>query len=133
MATEAFDHVGILVPDFAAISAVSKAMRWPLELIDRVPEGSQMAAAVVTIGRVRLEFLRPTGTGGRVSSQLANGGGGVHHVAVAVTDAAASLVELGAAGAKLRDSVPRAGIEDTKIGFVDIGGVLLEVVEHRAR
>ena len=133
MEEQGFDHVGILVRDFADISALCEAMGWPLEIVDRVPEGSRMEAAIVTVGGVNLEFLRPTGPGGRVSAELAGGRGGVHHIAITVPDAAAALAELGTAGAELRDAVPRAGIEGTKIGFAEIGGALLEVVEHQAR
>jgi methylmalonyl-CoA/ethylmalonyl-CoA epimerase len=127
-----FDHVGILVPDFDDVLGLARTLGWTVETVDEIPADAGMEAILVTVGGVHLEFLRPTRPDSRVSEILARGDGGVHHVAITVRDAGAALATLAAQGLPLRDTVPREGIHGSRIGFAEVGGALLEVVEPAA-
>ena len=82
---------------------------------------------------MRLEFVRSVDAESDAATEVAAGRGGVHHVAVEVTNVDSALSELGAAGLALLDQVSRPGHDHHPIGFVDpvsVDGVLLELVER---
>jgi len=67
-----------------------------------------------------------------VSRFLKRRGPGLHHIALAVPDAAAALAGAKAAGAELVDEVPRPGAHGTRVGFIQprsTAGALIEFVE----
>src|SRR5215510_3335260 len=67
-----------------------------------------------------------------VARFLKRRGPGIHHVALAVPDAAAALAHAKAAGAELVDEAPRPGAHGTRVGFLQprsTGGALIEFVE----
>jgi methylmalonyl-CoA/ethylmalonyl-CoA epimerase len=62
-------------------------------------------------------------------------GGGLHHVAYAVSDVRSASSTLRSSGVRVLYDSPRAGTRGSQINFVhpkDTGGVLLELVEHAA-
>jgi methylmalonyl-CoA/ethylmalonyl-CoA epimerase len=67
-----------------------------------------------------------------VARFLKRRGPGLHHIALAVPDAAAALAHARAAGAELVDETPRPGAHGTRAGFLQprsTGGALIEFVE----
>jgi methylmalonyl-CoA/ethylmalonyl-CoA epimerase len=67
-----------------------------------------------------------------VARFLKRRGPGLHHVALAVPDAAAALAHAKAAGAELVDEAPRPGARGTRVGFLQprsTAGALIEFVE----
>jgi methylmalonyl-CoA/ethylmalonyl-CoA epimerase len=67
-----------------------------------------------------------------VSRFLKRRGPGLHHIALAVPDAAAALQHAKGAGAELVDETPRPGAHGTRVGFLQprsTGGALIEFVE----
>ena len=67
-----------------------------------------------------------------VSRFLKRRGPGLHHIALAVPDAAAALAHAKGAGAELVDETPRPGAHGTRVGFLQprsTGGALIEFVE----
>ena len=67
-----------------------------------------------------------------VSRFLKRRGPGIHHLALAVPDAAAALTDAKAAGAELVDEAPRPGAHGTLVGFIQprsTAGALIEFVE----
>jgi catechol 2,3-dioxygenase-like lactoylglutathione lyase family enzyme len=63
---------------------------------------------------------------------LAKGGPGLHHVAYGTPDIEAELERLAAAGVRLIDRTPRAGIRGSRVAFLhprSTGGVLTEIVQ----
>jgi len=67
-----------------------------------------------------------------VARFLKRRGPGLHHVALAVPDAAAALRHAKGAGAELVDEAPRPGAHGTRVGFLQprsTGGALIEFVE----
>lgn len=90
-------------------------------------------AVSVLLGSGRIELLAPTGEDTPVGRFLARRGPGMHHVAYEVGDVAEALAGLRAAGARLVDEEPRAGLFGLQVAFVHpdaVHGVLTEVVSH---
>jgi len=88
-------------------------------------------AAALAVGESRVELLAPLGDDTPVGRFLARRGPGMHHVAFAVSDVAAELDRLAAAGVELIDRAPRRGLFGLQVAFVHpdaTGGVLAEFV-----
>ena len=84
---------------------------------------------------VRLELLEPTAPDSPISAFLEKKGEGLHHVAYTVTNLAARLAELKAAGVRLIDESPRHGARGALVAFIHPKasmGVLTELCEHAA-
>ena len=67
-----------------------------------------------------------------VARFLKRRGPGLHHIALAVPDAAAALAHAREAGAELVDETPRPGAHGTRVGFLQprsTAGALIEFVE----
>jgi methylmalonyl-CoA/ethylmalonyl-CoA epimerase len=80
----------------------------------------------------RIELIQPTDLDSGVARFLDARGEGLHHVCFGVTDVAAELARLGAAGAELIDPVPRPGAEGS-VAFIHprtLSGVLWELIER---
>lgn len=79
-----------------------------------------------------LETLAPTGDEGPIARFLDREGPGIHHVALAVPDAARALAHAESLGIDLVDDAPRPGAWGHRVAFLhpsDTGGVLVEFVE----
>jgi methylmalonyl-CoA epimerase len=129
-----FDHVGILVEDFAAAGALLGATPG-IHLAE--PELEPVLGLEILwarVGATWLELMRPTDPGSRVARLLEAGEGGVHHVAFTVADIESSLAGLKEAGVRLRDETPRVGAHGSLIAFLDpdsLDGTLVEMVQRR--
>jgi methylmalonyl-CoA/ethylmalonyl-CoA epimerase len=128
MRVTGFDHVGVLLPSFDGIEALAALLG-----ADLAPPHADaqlgLEARFMTIGGVRLEFLRPLRADSRVSQAIARGEAGVHHVAVTVPDADEAIAALHASGIPVRDDRPRPGVHGSRIAFAEVGAALLEFVE----
>jgi methylmalonyl-CoA epimerase len=129
------EHIGI------ATARLDDALRFwrdalGLEVVHtEVVEEQGVRVAMLPVGEPRIELLEPTGEGSPVAKFLEKRGPGIHHVAVRVPDIRAALARLKDRGARLIDAEPRVGAGGCLVAFVHpqaAGGVLLELVEHRA-
>lgn len=135
-------HVALAVADLdAAVDHWTRVMGGELELRAVVEDQGVEAASLrwhaaagasgMADGTL-LELVAPWGGDSGVQRFLDSRGEGMHHVAWAVIDVAATLEQLAAAGAKLVDERPRRGLHGTPVAFVhprSMGGVLVELVE----
>jgi methylmalonyl-CoA/ethylmalonyl-CoA epimerase len=126
------DHVAVAVDSIddslSALESVTGAEGSPRE---QVPSQGVEVCFVGT-GPGRLELLQPLGPETPVGRFLAKRGPGLHHIAYRVTDIAAALRRLEAAGLELIDREPRAGAHGHRVAFIhprSTGGVLIELVE----
>jgi methylmalonyl-CoA epimerase len=97
-----------------------------------VVEDQKVRVAMLPLGESRIELLEPTSDDSPISKFLEKRGGGIHHIAVEVTDIEASLATLKAKGMRLIDESPRIGAEGCLVAFVhpsSANGVLLELVQ----
>ena len=127
-------HVGIVVGDLEGAVARYAALGFGGGERFAVPE---QGVEVVTFraGPGWVELIRPTDPEGAIARFMAKRGEGLHHVAYRVSDLAATLQRLAAAGVRLIDAAPRTGTHGWRIAFVhpeSCAGVLTELVEAEA-
>ena len=131
------DHVGIACRDLDQAIAFYMST-FGLEVVSRERSEDQgvneamLRVADAPAGTSYVQLLQPLGPDTPVGRFLARRGEGVHHVGYGVTDIAAALASIGAAGVRLIDSRPRHGSMGASIAFLhpkDVGGVLTELVQ----
>ena len=140
------DHVGVCVKDLDATIPLWLKLLTGLELGSREYVPAQKTEAAFLDSRsgsapagASVELIRPGQAGsndvneGLVKFLEQRGGkAGLHHLAFAVDDLAAALVELDRAGVPMIDKVPRAGARGHMVGFLHpkaTDGVLIELVQ----
>ncbi|MCZ2391384.1 MAG: methylmalonyl-CoA epimerase [Acidobacteria bacterium] len=128
------DHLGI------AAKSIEEALKfWAdglgLENVHtEIVEDQKVRVAMLPVGESRIELLEPTGDDSPISKFLEIRGGGIHHIAIQVSDIREALARLKAQGLRLIDETPRIGAEGCLVAFVHpaaAGGVLLELVESK--
>jgi methylmalonyl-CoA/ethylmalonyl-CoA epimerase len=129
------DHIGVAVADLDEALALH-AQTYGMPVVHRETIESQgVEAVLLDVGENHVELLRPLAGDTPVGRFLARRGPGLHHVAYQVEDIEAALEQLRARGIRLIDEAPRTGIRRTRVAFLHplaSGGVLTELVEHRA-
>ncbi|MBU0508507.1 methylmalonyl-CoA epimerase [bacterium] len=125
-------HIGIAVEDLdSAIAQWQKVTEGRLIHRETVAE-QRVEVAVIEIGLLHVELLRPTSGDSPIAKFIAARGAGIHHLALQADVAQIELERLKSDGVRLIDEVARIGAEDTRVGFIypkAVGGVLLEIVE----
>ena len=128
----AIDHAGIAVTDLeAAVAFYRDVLGMALVHRETLPEQG-VRAALLDVGESHVELLEPLDADGGVARFLARRGPGLHHLAYRVDDIDAVLASLSAAGTRLIDAAPRAGIRGSRVAFLHpsaTAGVLTELVE----
>jgi methylmalonyl-CoA/ethylmalonyl-CoA epimerase len=128
----AIDHTGIAVADIdQALAFYRDVLELELEHRETLPDQG-VEAVLLDVGDSHVELIAPLGPDTGVARFLEQRGPGLHHVAYRVDDIEATLASLSAAGVRLIDERPRAGIRGSRVAFVHpsaTGGVLTEIVE----
>lgn len=126
------DHLGIAVEEIeSALEFWQDALGLEHVHSEEVKE-QQVRVAMLPIGDTNIELLEPTSPDSAVGKFLKNRGGGIHHIAVEVSDIVESLEKLKKQGARLIDEKPKVGAGGCLIAFVhprSTGGVLMELVQ----
>lgn len=132
MSVEKIDHIGI------AVKSIEEWIGFYRDVLGLEYTGSEVVSeqkvrvAFLTIGESRIELLEPTSEESPISKFLETRGGGIHHIAVRVSDIDAALKRHQEAGARLIDTEARRGAHGMKIAFIHpkaTGGVLMELCE----
>ncbi|MBI2527904.1 MAG: VOC family protein [Candidatus Rokubacteria bacterium] len=126
------EHVAIAVRDVDAGRAF-----WEGVLGLHLAGEEEIASAQVRIGLYRVgessvELIAGTAPGSAYEQLVRERGEVLHHLCFEVDDIEGALGELRAKGVKLRDEVPRAGHQGSRIAFIDpasTGQVLIELME----
>jgi methylmalonyl-CoA/ethylmalonyl-CoA epimerase len=134
------DHVGVAVADLeTAISFYRDVLGLRLvhreDNLDQQVAEAMLASAEDGPASNQLQLLMPLTEDSVVQRFLVRRGGGLHHVAYAVSDVRSASRILRQCGVRVLYDAPRAGTRGSQINFVhpkDTGGVLLELVEHTA-
>lgn len=125
-------HVAYVVPDIDA-ALPDFAGRWGMRQVVRETMDAQgVEAVMLQAGPAFVELIRPLDPEGAIARFLESRGGGLHHVAYAVDDIAATLAALGAEGVELIDAEPRVGLGGHLVAFVHPRsghGALTELVQ----
>ena len=126
------DHVAIAVHDLDEAIARHKELYGAEPISREVIEAQGVDEAMIPVGGSFVQLIAPLSADTPVGRFLARRGEGLHHVAYAVDDIAATLAELKSQGARLVDETPRPGGRGAKIAFVHpaaFAGTLVELVE----
>lgn len=129
-------HIGIAVPDLEAASAqLARCFGAAASEPREVPEQG-LRMVYVDIGSATIELMTPTRPDSPVARFLErNPGGGVHHLALAVPDAAAGAEGAREAGLRIIGAgEPRPGWHGRPIFFLnpkDVLGTLFEIEERK--
>ncbi|HXC24087.1 MAG TPA: methylmalonyl-CoA epimerase [Solirubrobacteraceae bacterium] len=126
------DHVGVAVEEIdASLALYRDAFQMQVAHREIVVEQG-VEAVLLDVGENHVELLAPLGSDTPVGKFLAKRGPGLHHVAYQVSDIAATLAALQAAGQPLIDKTPRVGIRGALVAFLEpkgTGRVLTELVQ----
>ncbi|HVE93961.1 MAG TPA: methylmalonyl-CoA epimerase [Acidimicrobiales bacterium] len=127
------DHVAIAVHDLeAAISYYETAFGATVEHRE-VVESDGVEEAMLKVAESYVQLLTPTRPDSPVAKALEKRGEGLHHIGYRVTDCAAALASVVAAGGKTIDAAPRPGSRGTTVAFVHPKGsfgTLIELVQE---
>ncbi|MGH9029489.1 MAG: VOC family protein, partial [Acidimicrobiales bacterium] len=89
--------------------------------------------ALIAVADSYIQLVSPARAGSPVAKFLEQRGEGLHHVGYRVSDCAAALEAVKAAGARPIDEAPRPGSRGTTVAFVHPKGsfgTLIELVEE---
>lgn len=125
------DHLGVAVKSLAAARRFYQDLG--LEVVgEETVEAEQVHLAMVPVGESRIELLEPTSAESAIARFIAKRGEGLHHVALRVSDLAATVERLKKKGARLISEDIKVGAGGHLYVFVhpsSTGGVLLELCE----
>lgn len=127
------DHVAIAVPSLAAALPTFEALIGATGSTPESVTAQGVTVAFLGAGPGKLELIEPSSPTSGVARFLEKRGPGLHHIAYRVSDLAATLERLAAAGVELIDKTPRPGAHGHKVAFIhprSSGGVLVELVEE---
>jgi methylmalonyl-CoA epimerase len=131
---ERVSHLGIAVADldqavhlYRDVLGLTMTSRW-------VAEDDGIEAASFRVGDVDIELMQALDDTSPVAKYVAKRGEGIHHVAFAVDDVAATLDDARARGLEAIDERPRTGGGGrTRVAFLHprtMHGVLTELEQH---
>jgi methylmalonyl-CoA/ethylmalonyl-CoA epimerase len=124
------EHVGIAVKNLdQAIRLYEQLLGTACYAVEEIVD-QKVRTAFFMVGLTKIELLESTAPDGPIGKFIEKKGEGIHHIAFAVPDIAASLCDLQSAGLQLIDTVPRRGAEGLQIAFVhpkSTHGVLTEL------
>ena len=126
------DHIGVAVEDIGEAIALYRDRLGMREQHRETIEAFGVEAALLEIGDGHVELLAPLSADSTVGRFLTRNGPGLHHVAYQTDDIESAIDAASAAGLKLIDREPRAGIRNSRVAFLHpkaTGGVLTELVE----
>lgn len=126
------EHIGIAVNDLdSAISLYEKLLGQKCYNIEEVKE-QKVKTAFFRVGQTKIELLQSTDPVGPIGRYIEKKGEGIHHIAFAVNNLAASMKDVEEGGMRLIDSTPRKGAEGLDIAFMhpkSTTGVLIELCQ----
>ncbi|MGH7727350.1 MAG: methylmalonyl-CoA epimerase [Vulcanimicrobiaceae bacterium] len=125
-----FDHVGIVVADFAgALALYTGTFGFAIRYRETLAAHG-IEAVGLALGAQTIELLRPLAPDSPVARFCGKAESRLHHVAYRVPDVAAELARLEALGVRLIDRVPRPGAHGNLVAFLHPSatlGVLTEL------
>lgn len=127
------DHVAIAVRDLeAAIDYYERAFG---AIVDHreIVESDGVEEALLKVAESYVQLLTPTRDDSPVAKAIEKRGEGLHHIGYRVSDCAAALEAMVAAGATPIDSAPRPGSRGTTVAFMHPKGsfgTLIELVQE---
>lgn len=126
---EAVDHIAIATTNLdESLALWERALGIRCEHVEELPERG-IKVAILPVGGTRIELVAPLHDHSEVSAFLEKKGGGIHHLALRVSDVDAGVAELKQQGVRIAQE-PAPGAHGCRVAFVhpkSTGGVLLEL------
>jgi methylmalonyl-CoA epimerase len=126
-------HIGIALRDLDAGIAFYEKLGLKLEGTEEVPS-QKVKVAFFPCGDTRIELLAPTSEDSPVAKFIEKKGEGIQHLAFAVDDLPAALLQAEDSGITLIDREPRPGAHQADIAFLHPKsslGVLIELCKEK--
>ena len=127
------DHVAIAVHDLeAAIDYYQRAFGATVDHRE-VVESDGVEEALLKVAESYVQLITPTRADSPIAKALEKRGEGLHHIGYRVSDCAAALAAMVAAGATPIDQAPRPGSRGTIVAFMHPKGsfgTLIELVQE---
>ena len=127
------DHVAIAVRDLeAAIDYYQRAFGATVDHRE-VVESDGVEEALLKVAESYVQLITPTRADSPIAKALEKRGEGLHHIGYRVSDCAAALAAMVAAGATPIDLAPRPGSRGTTVAFMHPKGsfgTLIELVQE---
>ena len=125
------DHLGIAVKSLLQARKFYEALGMKA-ISEEIVEHEKVRVAMVPVGESRIELLEATSEDSPIARFIARRGEGLHHIAVSVSDLAATVEQLKKNGTRLVSDEIKVGAGGHLYVFVhpsSAGGVLLELCE----
>jgi methylmalonyl-CoA epimerase len=125
------DHLGVAVKSLAAARTFYENLGLAV-VGEETVAGEHVRLAMVPVGESRIELLEATSPDSPIARFIAKRGEGLHHVALRVSDLAATVEQLKQRGTRLISDDIKVGAGGHLYIFVhpsSTGGVLLELCE----
>ena len=127
------EHIGIAVKNLEeSIRFYEDMLGLKCYAVEEVKE-QKVKTAFFKLGQTKIELLETTDPEGPVGKFIEKRGEGIHHLAFAVNNLPAALLELKEKDVRLIDLDPRRGAEGLNIAFIhpkSTFGVLTEFTEN---
>ena len=126
------DHVAIAVNDLEGAIAYYEQVYGATVDHREVVESDGVEEALLKVAESYIQLLTPTRPDSPVAKYLEKKGEGLHHIGYRVTDCAAALRAVKAAGGRVIDDAPRPGSRGTTVAFIHpktTFGTLVELVQ----
>jgi methylmalonyl-CoA epimerase len=128
------DHIGILVDDIDANTALFELLGLEIGAVEHVPAFG-VDIAFIGVGESLVELVEPVDRDGEIAADLAvtEWTALLHHVAFRVDDIDTQLARLRDAGVPLADEEPREGAGGASVAFLErraANGARIELVER---
>ena len=131
----AIDHIGMATLDLEAASAPYRAIGLEPLGADEDVVSQAVRVRAFQAGDSLIELLMPLNASSPIHGFLEKRGAGLHHLALRVDHLETEIARLQALGAVFISPLPRVGRSGTQVVFLHpkwCGGVLIELVEHKA-
>jgi len=126
------DHIGVAVSSIEDSIGLYRDSFGMAEQHRETVEEQGVTAVLLEVGEGHVELIEPLSPDSGVAKFIERKGEGLHHVAYQTDDIESALQCVRAAGLRLIDEEPRAGIRGSRVAFLHpkaTGGVLTEIVE----
>ena len=127
------DHIGIAVKDIDKSRDLFEALLGKPEIKSELVESENVLTSFFRSERSKIELLHSPDPDNVINKFIAKRGEGIHHIAFAVKDIEASIIDLKEKGFQFINEKPKLGADNKIICFLhpkSANGVLIELCQN---